>query len=453
MGTTLDHELFADLFGTAQMRALFSGNSTLQAWLDVESALAQAQAEVGEIPQTAAERIADEAKADRFDLRKLAAQILVTGHPLVPLVRELVRHCEQHGAYVHWGATTQDIVDSGLMLQCREGFQVLGLDLTDTIKALLVQANRYRSTPMAGRTHGQHAAPITFGYKIAIWVDELLRAYDRMHKTQKSLTGQFAGAVGTLASLPERGAEMRSRLCRKLGLQATSVPWHVSRDRVRDITAALVELSISAERVGLEVVRLQSSELAEASEPISAEHVGSSTMPQKRNPHSSELMVAAARLLRGAASTLTSHGAHIHERDLGSWAPEWIGLPQTFILASGIVHHLRHIAEGLIVNPDQMAANLRITRGQIMAESIMMRLAVHIGHEPAHEIVGEATRHASAHQVDLSTVIMNDNRIMAVLGPEDVETALDPWAYLGECEVIVDTVASEADKMGLSLSG
>jgi 3-carboxy-cis,cis-muconate cycloisomerase len=452
MGTTLDHELFADLFGTAQMRALFSGKATLQAWLDVESALAQAQAEVGEIPQKAAERIAYEAKADRFDLRELATQILVTGHPLVPLVRELVRHCEQHGAYVHWGATTQDIVDTGLMLQCREGLHLLELHLTVAIKALLVRADRHRLTPMAGRTHGQHAAPITFGYKIAIWVDELLRARERIHKTEKSLTGQFAGAVGTLASLPERGAEIRSRLCRKLGLQSTAVPWHVSRDRVRDITAALVEFSISAERVGLEVVRLQSSEFAEASEPISAEHVGSSTMPQKRNPHSSELMVAAARLLRGTASTLTSYGAHLHERDLGSWAPEWIGAPQAFILASGVVHHLRHIAEGLTVNPEQMAANLRLTRGQIMSESVMMRLAVHIGHEPAHEIVREATRHASAHQLDLSEVIMTDDRIMAVLGPKDVETALDPQAYLGECEAIVDAVALEADKMGTALS-
>jgi adenylosuccinate lyase/3-carboxy-cis,cis-muconate cycloisomerase len=452
MGTTLDHELFADLFGTAPMRAMFSGKATLQAWLDVESALAQAQAELGEIPPAAAERITDEAKADRFDLRELATQILVTGHPLVPLVRELVRHCEQHGAYVHWGATTQDIVDSGLLLQCREGLHLLEIDLTSAIKALLAHADRHRSTPMAGRTHGQHAAPITFGYKIAIWIDELLRVYDRMHQTEKSLTGQFAGAVGTLASLPERGAEIRDRLCRKLGLQSTSVPWHVSRDRVRDITVALVELSIAAERIGLEIVRLQSSELAEASEPISAEHVGSSTMPQKRNPHSSELMVAAARLLRGAASTLTSNGAHMHERDLGAWAAEWIGLPQAFILASGVTHHLQHIAEGLTVSPDHMAANLRLTRGQIMAESVMMRLAAHIGHEPAHEIVREATRHASAGQVDLATVIMNDPRIMAVLGPKDVETALEPRAYLGECEAIVDAVITKAEKIGLVMS-
>jgi adenylosuccinate lyase/3-carboxy-cis,cis-muconate cycloisomerase len=450
MGTTLDHELFGDLFGTAQMRALFCGTATLQAWLDVESALAQAQAEVSEIPQAAADRIAGEAKADRFDLRELSTQILVTAHPLVPLVRELIRHCEQHGAYVHWGATTQDIVDTGLMLQCRQALSLLTLHLTGAIKALLVHANRHRTTPMAGRTHCQHAVPITFGYKVAIWIDELLRARERLNKVQKSLTGQFAGAVGTLASLPGRGASIRDGLCRKLGLQSTAVPWHVSRDRIRDITAALVELSTSAERIGLEVVQLQSTEFAEASEPISAQHVGSSTMPQKRNPHASELMAAGARLLRGAVSTLTTHGVHIHERDLSAWAPEWIAIPQAFILASGVIHHLQHIAEGLTVNPDRMGANLEFTQGQIMAESIMMRLAVHVGHEPAHEIVADATRRASAQHVDLSTIIMNDERVLAVMGRKEIEVALNPRAYLGECEAIVDAVTSETGKLGIT---
>jgi adenylosuccinate lyase/3-carboxy-cis,cis-muconate cycloisomerase len=219
---------------------------------------------------------------------------------------------------------------------------------------------------------------------------------------------------------------------------------------MRDIAAGLAELSIAAERVGAEIVRLQSTELAELSEPISPEHVGSSTMPQKRNPHSSELMVSGARLLRGALSSLGGSGIHAHERDLGAWAVEWISIPEGFILASGLAHHLRHIAAGLAVDPARMAANLQITQGQIMAESIMMGLAVHLGHEPAHEIVAAATRAASAGRAELGAVLAKDARITAALGREEIRRALEPRTYLGESEAVVDAVLAEAGRQGIA---
>lgn len=450
MGTTLDHELFSDLFGTAQMRAQFDGAATLQGWLDVERALAEAEAEISEIPAAAAARIAAEARADRFDMAGLANQILLTGHPLVPLIRELVKRCGEHGAYVHWGATTQDIVDTGLMLQCRSGLQLLSMALGDAIKNLLAHAQAHRATPMAGRTHLQHAAPITFGYKVAIWADELLRAYQRLEAVENSLTGQFAGAVGTLASLPKRGAAIRDGLCQRLGLRVTAVPWHASRDRIRDIARALLELSIAAERVGLEIVRLQSTEVGEASEPISNEHVGSSTMPQKRNPHASELLVAGARLLRGTVFALDSHGAQTHERDLASWAMEWMGVPQIFILASGCTQQLSHVARGLTVDTERMTANLQITRGQIMAESVMMRLASHIGHEPAHEIIANATRRASAQKIDLAEALLSNEVVTTKLSQHEIEAALDPHHYLGKCDSVVDAVIAAATRSGLA---
>jgi 3-carboxy-cis,cis-muconate cycloisomerase len=450
MGTTLDHELFSDLFGTAQMRAQFDGAATLQGWLDVERALAEAEAEIGEIPAAAAARIAAEARVNHFDMAALANQILLTGHPLVPLIRELVKRCGEHGAYVHWGATTQDIVDTGLMLQCRAGLQLLSKALGDAIKALLAHAQAHRATPMAGRTHMQHAAPITFGYKLAIWVDELLRAHQQLEGVERGLTGQFAGAVGTLASLPEHGAAIRDDLCRRLGLRATPAPWHASRDRIRNIASALLELSIAAERVGLEIVRLQSTELGEASEPISAEHVGSSTMPQKRNPHASELLVAGARLLRGTVFALDSHGAQTHERDLASWAIEWMGVPQIFILASGCTHHLVHVAQGLTIDTERMAANLQLTRGQIMAESVMMSLASHIGHEPAHEVIASATRRASTQNIDLAEALLSSEVIRAKLQQHEIEAALDPHRYLGECDSVIDAVIAAARKSELA---
>jgi adenylosuccinate lyase/3-carboxy-cis,cis-muconate cycloisomerase len=434
------------------MREQFDGAATLQSWLDVERALAEAEADVGEIPTAAGARIAVEARADRFDMDALAQEILTTGHPLVPLIRELVRRCGEHGAYVHWGATTQDILDTGLILQCRSGLRLLTKDLGDAIKGLLTHAQAHRATPMAGRTHLQHAAPITFGYKLAIWTDELLRAHQRLEAVESSLTGQFAGAVGTLASLPKHGAAIRDGLCRRLGLKSTAVPWHASRDRIRDIAGALLELSIAAERIGLEIVRLQSTEVGEVSEPISAEHVGSSTMPQKRNPHASELLVAGARLLRGTVFVLDTHGVHTHERDLGSWAMEWIGVPQIFILASGCTHHLAHIARGLTADTARMATNLQLTRGQIMAESVMMRLASHIGHEPAHEVIASATRRASAQNIDLAEALLNSEVVVAKLQQDEIKAALDPQRYLGECHSVVDAVIAAARKRSLAPS-
>ena len=451
MNIASQHELLSDTFSTPQMRDVFSAVAMLQGWLDVERALAEVQADVGEIPKSAARRIASESDAGRFDLGKLSAEIVKTGHPLVPLIGELSARCGEEGAFVHWGATTQDIVDTGLMLQCRNGLRLLRKDVAATIQALLGHARSFRSTPMAGRTHMQHAAPVTFGYKISIWIDELLQVYRRLDGAEKSLTGQFAGAVGTLASLPDRGPRIRDGLCSRLGLQATPVPWQASRGQIREIADALQELSVAAERIGLEIVRLQSTEVGEASEPISDEHVGSSTMPQKRNPHSCEFMVAGARLMRGAIHVLQAYGVHAHERDMASWAIEWVALPQAFVHASGVASYMRHIGNGLEAFPERMASNLELTQGQIMAESVMMRLARHIGHEQAHKIVAEATRTASARGVPLARVLSEDDRVIAHLKPEDIDAAVDPSGYLGQCEDIVDAVIAAADRTDISL--
>jgi 3-carboxy-cis,cis-muconate cycloisomerase len=448
MGTTLDHELLADVFGTAAMRQAFDARATVQAWLDVERALAESEADVGEIPAEAAKRIAQECDASRFDLAGLARQVLLTGHPLVPLIRELVKRSGEHGAFVHWGTTTQDIVDTGLMLQCRQGLALIEADVSAAIADLLRHAVRYRDTPMAGRTHLQHAAPITFGYKLSVWTDELLRVHDRLSKLKAELFGQLAGAVGSLASLDQRGAAIRDNFCRRLGLKSTPVPWQTSRDRVREIMYGLTDLSIAAERVALEVIRLQATELGEASEPISAHHVGSSTMPQKRNPHTSEFVAAGCKLLRGACVAVLDSGVHAFERDMGVWAVEWIAVPQAFILAAGIAHNLRHIAAGLVVDAKRMAKNLAMTQGQIMAESVMMQLAQHLGHEHAHEIVTVATREASERNVHLGEVLKSSDELRA-LTPRQIDDALDPARYLGHCAATVDAVVAMAKARGI----
>ena len=298
---------------------------------------------------------------------------------------------------------------------------------------------------MAGRTHFQHAAPVTFGYKIAIWIDDLTRALSRIDELLENLTGQFAGAVGTLASLEGKGFETRDAMCAKLGLKSAKVPWHTTRDRFRYIVNALLELGSAAERIGIEIVLLQATELQEASEPISDHHVGSSTMPQKRNPHTSEFMITGARMMRGSAAPLTMFSAHSHEREMTAWALEWIAVPQIFALASGVCANLKLVSKGLVASPKNMARVLGLTRGQIMAESIMMKLARHIGHEEAHEIIYESSGNAAKHGHDIGDIIKADPRVLKHMTVEEIDNALDPNSYLGDSMRIVDEAIAAAE--------
>jgi adenylosuccinate lyase/3-carboxy-cis,cis-muconate cycloisomerase len=374
--TTLDCELLGDLYGTSELRAIFSTESLLQSWLDVERALAEAEAEVGVIPAAAAERIADEANAARFDIAVLRAGIAASKHPLVPVIRALVERCGEHGAWVHWGVTTQDVVDTALVLQVRRALVPIGRDLGRATAAAATLARRHADTPMAGRSHGQHAVPITFGLNAASWADELDRARRRLDDAAaRALTAQLSGAAGTLAALGPDAAAVQQAFCRQLGLARADVHWHATRDRLRDLAHALAEVSAAAERIASEIIRLQSTEVAEVAEPATDAHVGSSTMPQKRNPMTCEYIVAGARLLRGSAGVLADGPAHAHERDMRYWSAEWLALPQAFILAGGLLDKLVYVLEGLEVNEERMLANLDSSGGLIMAEAVMMALA------------------------------------------------------------------------------
>ncbi len=444
MSTTLDCELLRDLWGSADVRAVFDSRALAQAWLDVERALAQAEAEVGVVPEAAAERIAREADADLYDLDVLREGLAESQHPLVPLVRALAERCGEHGGWVHWGVTTQDVIDTALVLQSRAALEPIRHDLSRSRAAAARLAAAHRDTPMAGRTHGQHAVPITFGLKAASWADELGRAVHRLDGAARaSCVGQLAGAAGTLASLGADAEAVRSRFCRILELEEPVVPWHVARDRLRDLAHALDEIAAAAERIALEIVRLQSTEIAEASEPLAPGHVGSSTMPQKRNPMVSEYVAASARLLRASTSALTASAAHAHERDMAAWAVEWLALPQALILAGGIVEKLASILEGVTVSSQRMGENLALTRGQIMAEAVMMAIAGRIGHERAHELVSEASTRATAEGRGLGDVLRLDREVTDLLAPEEISRLLEPESYLGIAAHAVDAAVRE----------
>jgi 3-carboxy-cis,cis-muconate cycloisomerase len=345
---------------------------------------------------------------------------------------------------VHWGATTQDVIDTGLVLQLRAALVPIRRDIGRSRSAAVGLAAEHRDTPMAGRTHGQHAVPITFGLKAASWADELARAEGRLDRAARdAAVGQLAGAAGTLAALGDEAEGVRAEFCRILELGEPEVPWHAARDRLRDLSHALDEVAAAAERIGLEVVSLQSTEVAEVAEPLAPGHVGSSTMPQKKNPFICHYLVASARLLHGSTSALRASAAHAHERDMSAWAVEWLALPQALILAGGLTEKLAYVLEGLVVLPERMRLNLELTRGQIMAEAAMMALAGWVGHERSHELVTAASRRAGAEGRDLADVLREDPEIAELLSPEEIAGLFDPVRYLGLAGAAADAVSRE----------
>jgi adenylosuccinate lyase/3-carboxy-cis,cis-muconate cycloisomerase len=302
---------------------------------------------------------------------------------------------------------------------------------------------------MPGRTHGQHAVPITFGLKAASWTDELLRCETRLDAAAAAAaTAQLGGAAGTLASLGDDAEAVRASFCRLLGLAEADVPWHAARDRLRDLAHALAELGAAGERIAGEVIRLQATETAELAEPRGPAGVGSSTMPQKRNPMTSEYLVASARLLRGAVSVLLEAPAHAGERDMGAWAAEWIALPQALILAGGVVEKLAAILEGMVVDGARMRSNLDLTRGAIVSEAAMMQLARSVGHERAHELVTAVSARAGAEGLTLAAALIEDEEVSSHLSAEDIERVTDPVGYLGLASISATAVAARASAVG-----
>jgi 3-carboxy-cis,cis-muconate cycloisomerase len=442
-------DVFGNLYGTAHMRAIFSEQRGLQAMLDVEAALARAQAALGIIPQSAADAIAAVAQADRLDRDAIVAGTENVGYPVVPLTKQLVALAgPDAGRYVHWGATTQDILDTALVLQMREGLRALERDLAATAGALAARAVAHAGDVMAGRTHLQHALPITFGYKCAVWLAPLLDGLEAL-RGLGTRTGvvQFGGAVGTLASLGDRGRDVAAALAAELGLALPDAPWHADRTRFAETACALAIVCGSLAKFATDVILLMQTEVAEAFEPQAPGRGGSSTMPQKRNPIASEYVIAAARGARTLAPLAIEALAGDHERSTGPWQSEAIALPQIFVLASAAFAQARAIAEGMTVDVRRMRNNLDLTHGLIVAEAVTMALAETLGKNEAHHIVEAACARALATGGELADALAADERVSARFGPGELRRMLEPGAYVGESRAVVERVVARADRL------
>jgi 3-carboxy-cis,cis-muconate cycloisomerase len=442
--TVFDSALFRDMFGTPAMREVFSDEGYLQRCLDAEAALARAQGSIGMIPAAAAREISAKAQLANLDLARLKSDCENVGYPIVGLANQLAAACDgSAGGYVHWGATTQDIMDTAVVLQIRAGLHLIETDLAAVRGHLAGLARRYRDTPMAGRTHLQHALPITFGYKAAVWLAAFDRHAARLAELKpRVLAVQFGGAAGTLASLGpgESSLGSRTELARELGLAEPAITWHVARDAIAETVQFLALLGGSLGKIAFDVMLMAATEFGEAAEPFVAGRGSSSTMPQKRNPISCELILAAAKALRQHAGLILDAMVSDFERATGPWHVEWIAVPESFGYAAGALHQAAFMLGGLIVDPVRMARNLDMTHGLIVAEAVMMGLAPHTGRNEAHDLVYDACRLAIERDCPLYDVLLETPAVAEPLGAETLRALTDPANYLGAAQAMIDGV-------------
>ena len=441
-----DGAVLGALYGTNAMRAAFGEDAYLQKMLDVEAALARAQAVLGIIPAEAATTITRVGRAEALDRAALAAATRNTGYPVVGLVNQLSGLAgEDAGRWTHWGATTQDIMDSALVLQIRDGLALIEADLRATVAGFAAMATQHRATVMAGRTHLQHALPVTFGYKVAVWVNPLITALERLEQLRpRVLRLGFGGASGTLASLGDQGLPVAGALAQELDLIEADIPWHVARDGVAEVACWLGVLCGSLAKIGTDVMLLMQTELAEVAEPHVPKRGGSSTMPQKRNPIACEYILAQARGVHALVPQMLSAMAHDLERGTGPWQAEALALPQAFLLTHGAVAQARFLAEGLQVDAARMQANLEATHGMIMGEAVMMRLAPILGRGEAHHKVNEACDAVRAEGITLAAALSRIPAIAARLDTAAIAAMTDPASYLGSSGEFTDRVVVRA---------
>ncbi len=443
-----DGPILGTLYGSDGMRAVFDEQAYFQRMLDVEAALARVQARLGIIPEAAAAAIVAAATIENLSVTDLATSARNVGYPVVGLVRGLSAAVGEHGGWTHWGATTQDIMDTATVLQVREGLALIRTELVVIAHALAAQAERHRDTLIAGRTHLQHALPTTFGLKCATWLQPLLSHVQRLDQLRPRVeVVEFGGAAGTLASLGDDGIRVMEGLAAELGLGAPLAPWHVCREGLAESVGFLGLVSGSLAKIATDVILLAQSELGEMAEPYVAGRGASSTMPQKRNPIASEYILAAARGVQALVPLMQGAMAQDHERATGPWQAEALALPQAFVLTHGALLHTRAIAEGMVVDAAHMRRNLHATGGLIVAEAVMMGLAPHLGRGEAHHVVKHACDRALAAGITLADALAEEPAVTARLDRTAIEKLTDPAGYLGSAHAFVDRVMQEAHRL------
>jgi 3-carboxy-cis,cis-muconate cycloisomerase len=450
MSTSLS-PLLAPLLSSAAMRAVCDDAAYLQHMLDFESALARAQAAVGVIPQSAVAPIAAACRAEAFDLPALAEAATRSGNLAIPLVKALTASVAKASAeaarYVHWGATSQDVIDTATMLGLRAAIDALLVDLDRAIAGFAGLARRHRDTAMVARTWLQHALPMPFGLKLAEYAAALHRSKARLKRLDaEALALQFGGAAGTLAALGDKGLEVAEKLAAELELPLPEAPWHTHRDRIAEAASVFAILAGSCGKIARDVSLLMQTDVAEAFEPAGEDRGGSSTMPHKRNPVACAAALAAATMAPNLAATIFAAGVQDHERSAGPWHAEWPTLPTLQLVTSGALAAMVDIAQGLEVDAARMRVNLDATHGLIMAEAVTMALAEKIGKNDAHHLIEVLSRKAVSEKRHLRDVLSGDATVTAHLNAEEITKLFEPMAYQGVSQALIDRLLASLDK-------
>lgn len=444
-------QLTSPLYASAAMRAIMSDQARLQRLLDFEAALARAEASLGVVTATAAVEIGEACQAERYNITTLLDEAAPSGNIANAVLNALMSEVAQRNAvaagFVHWGASSQDLIDTALVLELRAAIDALLADLETAIKGFTTLAGRHRRTLTVARTEMQHALPMPFGLKLAGYAAALARSRDRLVRLRReALVLQFGGSAGTLAALGERGFSVAERLAALLDLQLPDAPWHSHRDRLAEVAAAFAILAGTCGKIARDVALMMQIEVGEASEPQTPGRSASSTLPHKRNPTAAAAALSAATIAPNLAASILAAQDQEHERGLGGWQSEWVSFPTLALVTSGALNAVADIAEALEIDLDRLRANLELSGGRIMAEAVSFALAEKIGGTEAQRLVQELSLRAAQEKRALKELLLGDLRVRTHLSNSEIEKLFIPLTYQGSAQLFLErlVVASQS---------
>lgn len=454
----IDFVVYEGVVCTPEMKAIFDESAAYQRWLDIEAALAATQSELGIIPQEAAEEINRNANVQALDLAEINEEFKKARHSLVPLLNVFKRKCEGNaGEFVHYGATTQDVIDTGLIMGAREATNLIYSDLRELENHLLALSQKHKSTPIVGRTHGQQALPTTFGMKAAVWVAEVRRHIQRLVEASKRIfIGSLFGGVGTMAAFGPQAFEVTEKTLQRLRLPAASVSWHTARDGLSELAMIMALISTTSAKIANEIYQLQKTEFGELAEPSKKSSVGSSTMPHKRNPTRCQRVVSLNRHVRHLAGVVVESMNQEHERDPRGLNAEWIAIPEILMYTGASVRHMVNIMASVEVFPQKMLANLHLQKTYVLSEWLMFKFAGALGKMKSHEKLHHLFKAASEGKKNMQDVVLGDPEIKDLLTEEEISYLEHPEKYIGHAveitrRVIDQTLQAQSedpDKLG-----
>ena len=446
----LDFLILGNNFSTSEMRAIWSEQNRLEKQVDVEVALAKAEGELGVIPTDVADEIVKKADASKLSLQQIADEAVKAKHSLMSTINALQKQVGEAGQFIHYGATTQDIVDTATVLQLKQSFAIVERDTKLIAIELKRLAKQYQYLPMVGRTHGMQALPTTFGFKLAVWLDEFVRHLQRLTEIkQRVLVGNISGAVCTYASMGNFGPMIEARALSSLGLNTPNIGWQSARDRFSEYGSVIALISGTLGKIGNEFYNLMRTEINEVEEPFSEGKIGSTTMPHKRNPAALEgLASLTAPLLKSVALIHESMKVE-HERDAMSWRAEWIALPEINLYISAQLQTALTILRGLKVNSDRMLANLLMQNGLLLSEKVMFEIGKRLGKQTAHHLVYNCAMQAFEQNRDFKDVLLDDPLLNKEFSVAELDSWLEPINYLGTAPEKVQQVINYAEQSGV----